>query len=358
MQIKKTYKILTVLLVMQWAFVQLIGQYPSFIETYYANGLYPIISNMLQFAFSWLPFSFGDLLYSLLIFIIIKKTYSLIKNKKIEFKTLFFKIGAYISVLFFMFHFNWGLNYFRQPVYKNLNFEVKPYSINELTSFTEKLIKIVNQTQVSITKNDTVLVENPLTKEEIRHNSYEVYNQLKLKFPQFKYSKLRIKNSLFSTPLTYMGFGGYLNPFTNETQANILIPKNSYTATVCHELAHQIGIAPESEANFVGYLAATNSNDNFFKYSGYLNALRYCLSEIYYKDLVTFELLKAKINTGVLKDIQQSQDFWESYQNWSEKYFKTFYDSFLKANQQKDGIKSYNKMLVLLINYYKTVDFQ
>ncbi len=52
-----------------------------------------------------------------------------------------------------------------------------------------------------------------------------------------------------------MGFAGYLNPITNEAQVNALIPKNNYPATICHEIAHQVGIASESEANFVGYLA-------------------------------------------------------------------------------------------------------
>ena len=83
-------------------------------------------------------------------------------------------------------------------------------------------------------------------------------------------------------------------------------------------------------------------------------AVRFCLFEIFQKDPAKFEALKVELNKGILKDIKQSEEFWESYQNWSEKYFKTFYDSFLKANKQKDGIKSYNKVVLLLVNYYKT----
>jgi len=44
---------------------------------------------------------------------------------------------------------------------------------------------------------------------------------------------------------------------------------------VCHELAHQVGIASESEANFMGYLATTNSDNVYFNYSGYLMAVRF-----------------------------------------------------------------------------------
>lgn len=351
---KKTYKILTVLLIMQWAFLRIIAQYPEAIEKYYANGLYPHISMFFNLLFGWIPFSIGDILYALLFIVIIKNIFTAIKNNKLHLKSTLFKIGGIISILFFVFHLNWGLNYFRQPVNNSLNFEKEKYDINELVNFTENLILKINQVQLSITENDTIVVDNKLNKKEINEISYQVYRQFQNIYPQYSHENLKVKYSLFSLPLTYMGFAGYLNPITNEAHVNSLIPKNTYPMVVCHELAHQIGIASESEANFIGYLAATNSNDVYFNYSGYLMALRFCLFEIFQKDPIKFEALKIELNKGILKDIQQSEEFWESYQNWSEKYFKTFYDNFLKANKQIDGLKSYNKVVVLLINYHKT----
>lgn len=354
MNSKKTYKILTILLVMQWAFLRIIAQYPAAIEKYYSNGLYIYISKLLNLIFGWIPFSVGDILYAILVIFILKNIFIAIKNKKIHVKNTLFKIGGFISILFFLFHLNWGLNYFRQPVYKTLNFEIEKYSTNELVDFTEKLIVKINQVHLSITENDSVMVENELNKSGIKKASYGVYQQFQEKHPKYSHENLKAKHSLFSLPLTYMGFAGYLNPITNEAQVNSLVPKNTYPMIVCHELAHQVGIASESEANFIGYLATTNSDDVYFNYSGYLMALRFCLYEIYQKDPEKFDVLKIKLNKGILKDIRQSEDFWQSYQNWSEKYFKTFYDNFLKANKQIDGIKSYNKVVVLLVNYHKT----
>lgn len=339
---------------MQWAFIQIIAQYPSLIEKYYSNGLYIYISKFLQFIFGWVPFSIGDILYLFIGIFIIKGIYTTVKTKKISIKHTLFKTGALISVLFFFFHFNWGLNYFRQPLPTTLNFEKTTYTSNELIAFTKKLISKTNKIHYSITTNDTIVVENKLTKKQIQAHSLQAYKQLQLKHAQFKYSTPSIKHSIFSTPLTYMGFAGYINPITNEAQVNSLIPKNTYPATVCHEIAHQIGIGSESEANFVGYLAAINSKNIYYNYSGYLMGVRYCLGEIYRTKPEEFDTLLLQLNKGILKDLQNSRDFWESYQNWTEKYFKSFYDSFLKANKQKDGIKGYNKMVLLLINYYTT----
>ncbi len=337
---------------MQWAFIQIIAQYPSIVENYYSNGLYVYISKFLRIILGWIPFSVGDIIYSILVFLILKSIYKALKNRKIHLKNTFFKASAIAAILFFFFHFNWGLNYFKQPLFKTLNFEKATYTQDELVDFTKTLILKTNKVHFLITNNDTIVVENSMNKKQIREISPLAYEQLQLKHSQFKFTVPSIKHSLFSVPLTYMGFAGYLNPITNEAQVNSLIPKNNYPATVCHEIAHQIGIASESEANFVGYLAATHSKDMYYNYAGYLTALRYCLFEIYRNNPEQFETLKNTINKGILKDIENTQNFWKSYQNWSEKYFKGFYDSFLKANKQKDGIRGYNKMVALLINYY------
>ena len=42
----------------------------------------------------------------------------------------------------------------------------------------------------------------------------------------------------------------------------------------------------------------------------------------------------------------------KKYKNPFEPYFKDFYGMFLKANNQKQGIRSYNMVVNLLVNYY------
>jgi len=354
MEIKKTYKILTLVLLMQWAFIQIIAQFPAFIEKYYSNDLYPYISQLLRVILGWVPFSIGDLMYLLLIGYLLKNIYIFLKYRKLNLKNTLFKFGGILSIIFFVFQLNWGLNYLREPLHNRLNFKKNSYSTTELYNFTEKLILKVNAVHFSITNNDTVVIQNPLNKREIKKLGGEAYNELQKKYPHFEYKHATVKHSLFSIPLTYMGFAGYLNPITNEAHVNWLIPKNTFPATVCHEIAHQLGIASEKEANFVGYLAATSAKDPYYNYSGYLMALRYSLFEIYRSEPEKYEILKQTLNKGIRKDLQKQQDFWKSYQNWSEQFFKLFYDSFLKANKQKSGIFGYNKVVLLLINYHLT----
>ncbi len=150
-----------------------------------------------------------------------------------------------------------------------------------------------------------------------------------------------------------MGYSGYLNPFTNEAQVNGFIPLYNFPMVSCHEEAHQLGFAAENETNFIGCLASLHSDDIYFNYSGTIFALRYCLREIRKRDKPKFEELKTLVNKGIFKNLQENIDFWNSYENPFESIFKSSYDSFLKANNQTNGIKSYSYVVALLVNYDK-----
>ena len=63
--------------------------------------------------------------------------------------------------------------------------------------------------------------------------------------------------------------------------------------------------------------------------------------------------VKKLLLMSILKNYQESEDFWENYESPIETGFKIFYDNFLKINQQKDGLNSYNKFVDLMVNYYK-----
>ena len=110
-----------------------------------------------------------------------------------------------------------------------------------------------------------------------------------------------------------MGFSGYFNPFTNETQLNWHTPKNSQPITQAHEQAHQLGFAAENEANFIAFLATSENNNIFIRYSALTFALKHCLNDLFIKDLDSFNYLKSSVNYGVLKDFENRQKKWNYF---------------------------------------------
>lgn len=340
-------------LIPQIILIKVLVYFPDFVESVYSNGLYIFISKALRYLFGWLPFSFGDILYTLVVILVLRW---FIKNRKRirkDTKNWFIDILVAVSILYFIFHLFWAFNYYRLPIHKSINIEVS-YTNEQLINVTKDLIHIANTKHLELTNNDSIKVEIPYSKNEIIELTKNGYSNLSKKFPHLNPSPLSTKTSLYSLPLTYMGFSGYLNPFTNEAQIDGLVPSINLPTIIAHEQAHQIGYAAENETNFIGCLATINNDDNYFKYSGYIFALRHCLNEVYRRDEAMYKSLLQEINPGILANYQESYNFWMSYQNPLEPIFKKIYGNFLKANSQEKGIESYSYVVALFVNYFNT----
>ncbi len=348
--------ILAFSIVLQIILLKIIARFPDVVEQLYSNGLYVYISKLMRYAFGWVPFSVGDVLYTLATIYILRWLF--VNRKRIikDTKAWILDVLSAVSIGYFAFHLLWAFNYYRLPLHKALNIE-KDYTTEALVATTERLISTVNTVHIAITNNDTIKVDMPYSKTELLQKVPKGYDKLSKKFPHLAYQPKSVKRSIYSLPLTYMGFSGYLNPFTNEAQIDGLIPTFKYPTTASHEVAHQLGYAAENEANFIGSMAAMHHDDIYFKYSGYAFALRHCLHEIYRRDPKQYETLVTKVNKGILKNYQEVRDFWDSYQNPTEPLFKSTYDTFLKANNQIDGMESYSYVVALLVNYFENNTF-
>jgi hypothetical protein len=346
--LKRKY-ILPLFLLIQIVFLKVLAYFPEFVEKWYSNGLYVYISKINRTLFGKIPFSIGDVLYTIAI---VSAIYWIVKNRKTGWKNITLSIISCISVVYFLFHFLWAFNYYRLPLTEKMNINHE-YTDADLLEFTEKLIVKTNEIQFQITNNKAQKVSNPYSQNQIFEMTQNGYDELAKKHHFFAYSVSSQKKSLLSLPLTYMGFGGYLNPFTNEAQVNSKLPMYGFPNVVCHEMAHQIGFGSESECNFIGFLAGISNDDLYFQYSAYANALRYCLGNIAAKDEKLFEQLKQKTNPGIIENYRESEAFWKQYDTVIDKAFHAFYDQYLKSNQQEDGMNSYSKFVDLLINYYK-----
>lgn len=353
MKLTKKTIFFIVLLPIQILIVQFLSQKTAFIEQYYATGIYPYISNFFRFLLGWVPFSFGDLLGLFLISVLIYKVYKLVKTKFQNLINNFLQLITFLSILYFAFYLFWGLNYFREPLAKNLGLQQSQYTTDQLINVTTKIIEKLNTQQLKITNNDTLKVIVPYSTSEIYEKVPLAYNYVAKDYPQLRYTNPSIKSSLVSLFQSYNGTAGYLNPITGEAQVNDMLPKAGYPSTACHEVAHQIGWSAENDANFVGFLACIYSNDPYFNYSGYRMAFRYCMREIRKRNPEQYKVLWKKTNKGIAKELKDNYAFWRQFENPIEPLLKKGYNSYLKANNQTKGIDSYSYVVDLLIAYFE-----
>ena len=112
-----------------------------------------------------------------------------------------------------------------------------------------------------------------------------------------------------------------------------------------------MGVASESEANFIAFYTCIKNLDPFIQFSGYVFALNYCYNElIKVNPLIANKEIK-NLNFGIKENFRELSQFWKSYQNPIEPILKKGFDSYLKVNGQTHGIKSYDEMTSLIIAY-------
>ena len=349
---KQKWKLIIALsLPVQILIVYIAGQNEVWIEQRYSMGLFTYIADALSFFYSAIPFSLGDVIYLIVVFMIVKWIIGLFFTRRHRLKTKLLNMTVFLSLVYLIFNLFWGFNYYRLPIHQKLDLSTD-YTTQELRNLSCKLIESINKEHRILAESDTVAIKFP-TKNDFGPSVQQAYLSMKNHQLITRIPASEVKSSLFSTALTYAGFSGYYNPFTNESQINALVPDFRKPTIMAHEKAHEIGYAKENEANFIACLITINSRDRLLRYSGLCYALQHCLKDLYYKDKISREALISDLNPGVLKNFKEISVFWSKYENPLEPVMKVVYGNFLKANNQPKGMETYNYVVALLVNYYQ-----
>jgi hypothetical protein len=156
---------------------------------------------------------------------------------------------------------------------------------------------------------------------------------------------VEIKPSLYGYFIERLGVEGYYNPFTGEGQINKGLPAFTMPFLICHEMAHQAGIASEEDANLMAYALGTLVPDSTFRYSCYLNIWLYTNNRLYRRDSTLALKLESELNTLTTAHIDTLEDLSQKYQNQYARASSDLYDNYLKLQEQKDGIRSYGNVV-------------
>lgn len=335
--------------------LNVIGNDSRRVEQYYSQGLYQLFCRVLQPFFNLIPFSVGDLLYLLLILLllgaVIAVLRSLLRRRFWQAAVLVVNFVIAVQLLFLAFYLLWGMNYFRPPAAERLSLTDTTYTKTELLTVTRLLIDSANAARLQLSAADLAQQDHRILEESLR-----AVRQLGSGRPAFRTYKPKVKLSLISVPISYLGTAGYYNPFTAEAQINAKMPVWLKPLTACHEMAHQMGYSREDEANFVGFLAARSSSSPLVKYSAYYMAVGEFMFDVMLRDSTAYMDLRKQLSPAVLADFKADQAFWLRYRGAAGKLSSIFYDNYLKFNNQPEGLKTYNRMIKLTMAWFKRND--
>lgn len=302
-----------------------------------------------QLLFSWIPFSFGDLIYILLgIFLL----YCLILcfKKKSRPKALL-KVLITINIFYFIYQIVWGMLYFQTPILKKLSSQKEPEIAKAKTLALLYLEKCKNtRTSVREDRNGIFIITDLKSiQSEILRQQGQLPKYISTKeAPQIN----TFKPSLFKSVMNFTGILGYYNPFTAEAQYNAELPHTMIPFTSAHESSHQLGFAKEQEANFVGYLIGINAKNQDLKYSTEYFTLKSLLRFIVEEDPAFVKSVLNQYSPAMKRDRLYERSFTFRHQGWLDDFFRFTNNLFLKSNQQ-EGAVTYSYFIDLLLNYEK-----
>ena len=332
--------------------LMILANYPQLIERFYSKSFYSFICHVLHPILNIFPFSVGDLLYIAVVFFLIYALFRLIRlTCKKEYKQagmLLMKLIIGVQTGILIFYLFWGMNYFRPSAGERLNLRDTNYTTASLKAVTTMLIDSANATRACVTAADLSQKNSVIYKTAI-----SAVNKLSGMSVHFYTYKPGIKPSILTPLLNYLGTSGYYNPFTGEAQMNYEVPIFERPLIACHEMSHQMGYGAEDEANFVGFLAGIGSHDRLLRYSAYQLAVGEFMRALRYRDSSQSKSLRPRISPAVISDFKTERKYWLSYQSKVDVISGFFYDKFLKVNNQPQGLRTYNRMVLLVMALYR-----
>jgi hypothetical protein len=334
--------------------IKIFSFFPDAVEKYYSTGIYPVISRIQRLIFGWIPFSIGDILYAaFFIYLVFSLVNFFVRAFRRNLHRRFLKLSIKRCIaiglwIYLAFNILWGLNYDRLPLARQMKLDTSIYTKEDLKNLVGLLVSRIN----NIDSVSRIARKNLVTNDSIFGHSIDAYHALGKTDRSLYYPDPSLKFSFYGYLANYMGFSGYYNPFSGESQVNTTVPRFVQPFTTCHEIGHQLGYAKEEEANFCGFLATKSSLNPAFRYSVYLDLYLYSASALYVLDSTAFIPYRESLKPDVRQDLRDLKAFYRKYENPFEPVIHSIYGNYLKANRQPQGILSYDDVVGLAIAYY------
>lgn len=363
--------------------LQLAARNLSGFGEWYGTRIYPVLVWVIGGLSNFFPFSVVEI--SLYVFLLLGLVYGITHIRQpVKLVSTFVLV---VGILAFSYTANCGINYYRLPFSYFLNLEIRPSSEEELKELcvflacqaaeaagqieTSEQVEASGQIEVSEQKEraasmegaepvESLALTESIGRRESRERKKDFPRQAKAdmeklgqSYPQLSGFYPRPKPLLVSEILSLQSLSGIYSPFTIEANYNQDMIAYNIPHTACHELSHLRGFMREEEANFIGYLACVGSDNAFSRYSGYLSGFIYASNALYRQNPEATSEVYTYLPDRALADLHTNNQFWQQYEGTIAEVSTKVNDTYLKANSQSDGVKSYGRMVDLLLAYYR-----
>ncbi len=331
----------------------------EFAEHVFARGIYRFYRTPISFLTGLLPFSLAELiLYALAPAVLTGLclwTVHMVRtgDRKVLLRGLL-DIACLLGVVFFMFVFGCGANYYRYTYAECAGMQVQPGTDEELCGLCLSLTERANTLREGLEEDAEGVFLLPCSDRELAKRAQNAMTALGRDTGLLRGYYAPPKPVLWSEGMSRLEITGVFFPFTQEANVNVAASDYSIGAAMCHELSHMAGFMREDEANYLAYLGCTRSGDPVLDYSGTMLALVYSVKALNKSNPALYSIVREQYSDAVRRDLAADAEYWRRYEDQPASEFgEKMNDTYLKANAQSEGTKSYGAMVDLLLAEYR-----
>lgn len=344
---------------------------PKF-TNYYVNHIFPLWVETYGRVTGLFPFSVGEwMLYlavCLVAFLALAGLITLIGRRKLPpgWKRGYKKYALFLYWVFGIVCVIMALNCFMlyqvPAIPERFNFGGKSgreYGAEELGILRDYVVEQANELAVCFERDEKGYI---LYDMDMEAEAIEQMKGLKELIPNLGGYYPRPKKLFCSGFYSQQYIMGYYFPFSMEANYNQQMYLTNMPVNMCHELSHLKGFILEDEANFVGYLASSRSEDILFRYSAMLSVIGYLdrdFAKAVGKDSAEYQSHVPISELVAFDKMFLTKEAWQQVEKNAvldtetvSQAADTFLNTTLTLNGVSDGTVSYSRVVKLLLWYY------
>ncbi|TVP57829.1 MAG: DUF3810 domain-containing protein [Gemmatimonadales bacterium] len=339
--------------VLAWMLYRGLSAHPDLAERMVGQGPLAELPRLLSLVTGWIPFALAELVIGA---VLLRQLVGLVRGladvraRRDPPGRAALRGGLRLAqdagILIALFYLLWGFQYARPGVEAALGLpERGPIPRAELAQVAEALVERTNALYLALNGEADLGVPTPAPPirpqvpalEAGWDRSVERWN-LPDRFGQ----RHGAPKAFLLTPIVrWVQIAGMYFPYTGEALVMGDLPGPARGKDLAHEMAHQRGIARESDANTLAYLVTALSPDLHQRYSGALFLQRQLLSELAAVDPeTTVALLESRL-PGVQRDVDAIRDYWLRGRGPVGEIARRANDAMLRSHGIPEGVANY-----------------
>lgn len=320
------------------------------VERSYSQGVYPAIQAVLTTASNALPFAVFDLMLVAVVGLVCWWGRTAWRDRHRTSAddalwTLTRRVVTLAAVTYLWFLGVWGLNYARPAIDARLGFVAGAPTASDVRALLDEAVAQVNGLHAA--------AQAAMPSYDERADVAAQLHVVDLRLGRRVGTTPAVPKPTLLAPYFRMaGVDGLTAPAALETLLNPDLTPAERPFTLAHEWAHLSGIGPEADANFVAWLATQTPTAQLpTQYSGWL----FLLSETAAQ--VAGEARRASLAAladGPRRDLADIARRQQSRVDLVERIGWRVYDSYLKSQGVGEGVRSYSRVVELIVRSRRT----